>query len=206
MALTRKMLKAMGIEDEKIDEIVDAHAETVDALKKERNKYKEEADKLTDVQKKYEDLKKVVDSQEEDPYKAKYDKEHKAFEEYKAGVESERTKANKTTAYRELLKKAGVSDKRIDSVLKVTAIDEIELDDEGKIKDADKVVENIKSEWSEFIVTESQRGANTENPPKKNTSGGDMTKADIYKKDERGRYILSTAERQKALAEMFSKQ
>lgn len=206
MALTRKMLKAMGIEDEKIDEIVDAHAETVDALKKERNKYKEEADKLTDVQKKYEDLKKVVDSQEEDPYKAKYDKEHKAFEEYKAGVESERTKANKTNAYRELLKKAGVSDKRIDSVLKVTAIDEIELDDEGKIKDADKVVENIKSEWSEFIVTESQRGANTENPPKKDTSGGDMTKADIYKKDERGRYILSTAERQKALAEMFSKQ
>lgn len=206
MALTRKMLKAMGIEDEKIDEIVDAHAETVDALKKERNKYKEEADKLTDVKKKYDDLKKVVDSQEEDPYKAKYDKEHKAFEEYKAGVESERTKANKTNAYRELLKKAGVSDKRIDSVLKVTAIDEIELDDEGKIKDADKVVENIKSEWSEFIVTESQRGANTENPPKKNTSGEDMTKADIYKKDERGRYILSTAERQKALAEMFSKQ
>ena len=90
MALTRKMLKAMGIEDEKIDEIVDAHAETVDALKKERNKYKEEADKLTDVQKKYDDLKKVVDSEEEDPYKAKYDKEHKAFEEYKAGVESER--------------------------------------------------------------------------------------------------------------------
>ena len=33
MALTRKMLKAMGIEDEKADEIIDAHAETVDALK-----------------------------------------------------------------------------------------------------------------------------------------------------------------------------
>ena len=205
MALTRKMLKAMGIEDEKIDEIVDAHAETVDALKKERNKYKEEADKLTDVQKKYDDLKKVVDSQEEDPYKAKYDKEHKAFEEYKASVESERTKANKTNAYRELLKKAGVSDKRIDSVLKVTAIDEIELDDDGKIKDADKVVENIKSEWSEFIVTESQRGAGTENPPRK-VGGSKMTKADIYKKDDHGRYVLSTAERQKALIEMSAEQ
>lgn len=206
MALTRKMLKAMGIEDEKIDEIVDAHAETVDALKKERNKYKEEADKLTDVQKKYDDLKKVVDSQGDDPYKEKYEKEHKAFEDYKAGVESERTKANKTKAYRELLKKAGVSDKRIDSVLKVTAIDEIELDDEGNVKDADNVVKDIQEEWSEFIEVRDQRGANTENPPKKNTSGGDMTKADIYKKDERGRYILSTAERQKALVEMYSKQ
>ena len=205
MALTRKFLKAMGIEDEKIDEIIDAHRDTVDPLKKERDEYKADAEKLTDVQKKYDDLKKEVDSKEDDPYKEKYDKEHKAFEEYKKTVEGERTKANKTQAYRELLKKAGVSDKRIDSVLKVTAIDEIELDDDGNIKDADKVVENIKSEWSEFIVTESQRGAGTENPPR-NVGGSKMTKADIYKKDDHGRYILSTAERQKALIEMSAEQ
>ena len=203
MALTRKFLKAMGIEDEKIDEIIDAHRDTVDPLKADRDKYKSDAEKLTDVQKKYDDLKNEVDSREDDPYKEKYDKEHKAFEDYKKAVEDERTKANKTQAYKELLKKAGVSDKRIDSVLKVTAIDEIELDDEGKIKDADKVVEDIKSEWSEFIVTESQRGAGTENPPR-NVSGNKMTKADIYKKDEHGRYILSTAERQKALMEGIS--
>ena len=118
-------------------------------------------------------------------------------------MKAEQIKASKTKAYKELLKKAGVSDKRIDSVLKVTAIDEIELDDEGKIKDSDKVVENIKSEWSEFIVTESQRGAGTENPPRK-VDGSKMTRADIYKKDEHGRYILSTAERQKALMESIS--
>ena len=33
MSLTRKMLRAMGIEDDKADQIIDAHAETVDALK-----------------------------------------------------------------------------------------------------------------------------------------------------------------------------
>ena len=202
MALTRKMLKAMGIEDEKIDEIVDAHAETVDALKKERNKYKEDADKLADIQKKYDDLKKVVDSQEDDPYKEKYDKEHKAFEEYKAGVESERTKANKTKAYKELLKKAGVSDKRIDSVLRVTAVDDFELDDDGSIKDADNVVKDIQTEWAEFIEVRDQRGAGTENPPRNTGGSNKLTKADIYKKDDHGRYILSTAERQKALIEM----
>ena len=43
MALTRKMLKAMGIEDEKIDQIIEAHTETVDALKVERDQYKEDA-------------------------------------------------------------------------------------------------------------------------------------------------------------------
>ena len=34
MAHTRKMLKAMGIEDEKADEIIEAHAETMDAHRK----------------------------------------------------------------------------------------------------------------------------------------------------------------------------
>ena len=205
MAFTRKMLKAMGIEEEKIDEIIDAHREVTDALKEDRDKYKADAEKLTEIQKKYDDLKNEVDGKEDDPYKEKYEKEHKDFEDYKKTVEGERTKANKTQAYKELLKQAGVSDKRIDSILKVTAIDEIELDDEGNNKDSDKVVENIKSEWSEFIVTESQRGAGTENPPR-NVGGSKMTKADIYKKDDHGRYILSTAERQKALIEMSAEQ
>ena len=40
MSLTRKMLKAMGIEDEKIDQIIEAHTETVDALKEQRDGYK----------------------------------------------------------------------------------------------------------------------------------------------------------------------
>ena len=43
MSLTRKMLKAMGIEEEKIDQIIEAHSETVDALKKDRDTYKENA-------------------------------------------------------------------------------------------------------------------------------------------------------------------
>ena len=189
MAFTRKMLKAMGIEEEKIDEIIDAHREVTDALKADRDKYKADAEKLTDIEKKYNDLKNEVDGKEDDPYKEKYEKEHKDFEDYKKTVEGERTKANKTQAYKELLKQAGVSDKRIDSILKVTAIDEIELDDEG----------NIKSEWSEFIVTESTKGAGTENPPRNVSGNNKMTKADIYKKDEHGRYVLSTAERQKAL-------
>ena len=44
------------------------------------------------------------------------------------------------------------------------------------------------------------RGNNPANPPA-NNGGGKLTKADIYKKDEKGRYIMSTSERQKALAE-----
>ena len=46
MAFTRKMLKALGIEEDKIDQIMDAHVEVVDALKADRDTYKADAEKL----------------------------------------------------------------------------------------------------------------------------------------------------------------
>ena len=50
------------------------------------------------------------------------------------------------------------------------------------------------------MTTTTTTGAKTSTPPA-NTGGAKLTKADIYKKDERGRYVLSASERQKALAE-----
>ena len=52
MSLTRKMLKAMGIEEEKIDQIIEAHTESIDALKEQRDQYKVDAEKLPALQKK----------------------------------------------------------------------------------------------------------------------------------------------------------
>ena len=46
MALTRKLLRSMGSEDEKIDQIIDAHTETVNALKDERDELRDAADRL----------------------------------------------------------------------------------------------------------------------------------------------------------------
>ena len=57
MALTRKMLKAMGIEDEKIDQIIDEHAESVNALKAQRDEFKEAADKADGYKKELDALK-----------------------------------------------------------------------------------------------------------------------------------------------------
>ena len=131
MAFTRKMLKAMGIEEEKIDEIIEAHREVTDALKEDRDKYKADADKLADVQKELEDMKKMTEGS--DSYKEKYEKEHKDFEAYKDSIKAEQTKAAKVEAFKALLKKAGVSEKRIDAIVKVSSVDDIELDDKGEI-------------------------------------------------------------------------
>lgn len=165
MALTRKMLKAMGIEDEKIDQIIEEHAETVNALKQQRDQYKVDAEKLPGVQKELDDLKEAAEKDGENPYKAKYEELQQQFDDYKADVTAKETKAKKTAAYRKLLKDAKVSEKRLDSILKLSPVDDVELDDNGEIKDAADVKKKIEEEWSDFIVTEETHGADSNNPP-----------------------------------------
>lgn len=174
MALTRRMLKAMGIEDEKIDQIIDAHTETVDALKDERDTYKAGAEKLPGVQKELDDLKK-----DGGDWQKKYEKEHTDFEAYKNEQTAKEAKATKEAAFRTLLKEAGIPEKRLDVIMKVTNLDEIELDKDGKIKDADKHTQTVKTEYSDFIVTTHERGADVATPPANNGGHTGKTKEEI---------------------------
>lgn len=182
MALTRKMLKAMGIEEEKIEQIIEEHAETVNSLKQQRDQYKVDAEKLPGVQKELDEYKEAAEKDGENPYKAKYEETQQKFDDYKAEVTARETKAKKTAAYRKLLKDAKVSEKRLDSILKLSPVDEIELDDKGEIKDAENVKKKIEEEWSDFIVTEETRGAESNNPPggsggRQGASGGSKSRA-----------------------------
>ena len=192
MAFTRKMLKAMGIEDEKIDQIIDAHSETVDALKADRDTYKEDAAKLAAVQKELDELKAKGD----DGYKAKYEAEKAAHDALKADIAAKETKKAKTDAYRELLKGANIDEKRIATILRAEAptIDKIELDADGKIKNAEQYTASIKSDWADFVVTQSAKGTNTATPPANGGAASTKTKEDILK-------IKDAGERQKAIAE-----
>lgn len=175
MALTRKFLSALGIESDKIDEIIEAHAATVDGLKEERDKikaeaekYKADAEKLPQVQKELEDFK---DESGNNPFEAKYntakedyDKLKKEFDDFKSETEAKATQQAKESAYKNLLKEAGVSEKRIDSVLRVSDLSSVELDKDGKIKDADNLKKSIEEEWSDFIQKEHMIGTTTPNP------------------------------------------
>ena len=181
MALTRKYLKAMGIEDEKIDQIIDAHVETVTGLKDEADKYKADAEKLPSVQAALDKANESAAKGEKDPYKVKYEALKEEFEGYKMDVTKKETIATKTAAYRDLLKGLNISDKIIDKVVKLADLDAVELAD-GKIKDADKLKDSIKDEWSDFIVTDGTKKANVENPPANNKSDLEsMSDEDYYK-------------------------
>lgn len=200
MALTkdqiRKILNTAGVADEQIPEaveaILDGHLISINALREEVSKYKEEAEKLEAVQKELDTLKAKGD----DGYKAKYEAEKAAHDALKADIAAKETKKAKTDAYRELLKGANIDEKRIATILRAEAptIDKIELDADGKIKNAEQYTESIKSDWADFIVTQSAKGANTATPPAHGGAATTKTKEDILK-------IKDAGERQKAIAE-----
>ena len=198
MALTRKSLKAMGLTDEQVDSIVEMHTETVDGLKDKLKAAEEKANQLDGVQKELNELK----AKGGDDYKAKYEAEKKAFADYKADQTAKETKAAKESAVRAYFEGKNITGGNLNIAMR-GAKDEInglELDADGKIKDTSALDALVGGEYAALVVTTQTRGANTATPPAGN-GGSKLTRADIYKKDEHGRYVMSTAERQKALAE-----
>lgn len=192
MAITRKMLKAMGIEEEKIEQIIEAHTETVEGLKEKAEENAEAVKNLARVQKELDDAKKDIEAMKKDSFKVKYDAIKEEFEEYKNGIEAKETHATKREIAKEILKKAGISEKRIESVLKVYDIDGIEVED-GKAKEETKLIEDVKTEWADFIVKTETKGANLATPPAHSGSGA-KTKDEIMA-------ISDRAERRAAIAQ-----
>lgn len=171
MALTRSFLKGMGLTDEQVSAIVEAHGETVDALKEQRDDAKKKSAEYDKIKKELDDLKESGGD-----WQTKYEKEHSDFESYKKTQEEKESKRAISKAYKELLKNAGVSEKRIATVMKVADLSKIQLDENGAVKDSEKLTENIKSEWADFIVTTNTEGASTSTPPGTNESGKDVSK------------------------------
>lgn len=203
MSLTRKYLAALGIEAEKIDEIITAHAESLEAVKADRDKYKvqvedekanvdSKASELASVQKELDDLKKQVDADTKEREGKDYDKLKAEFEQYKADQVAKETNAAKETALKELLADMKMSDKGSKQVLKWMGVGNVELDENGKIKDASTLRKSIKEDWGDYIQTEGAQGATTPTPPVGSGGGTGKTKADIMK-------IKDAKERQQAI-------
>lgn len=163
MALTRKMLKAMGIEDEKIEQIIEEHVESIDGLKAERDRFKAAADEAEGLRKQLDEAKAAGDGAGEAEQKLKDLTDE--FEAYRAKVDGEAAEREKRGLYRKLLEQAGIDPKRVDSVLKVSDLSKVSVKD-GAIEGADDLTEGIKADWADFIATTSTKGASVPNPPK----------------------------------------
>lgn len=193
MAFTRATIRNLAKESG-----VELPKELEDALVSEhltaRNAYAEEQVKA-ELEKQPEN--KAVNVKDSEEYKTL----EKSFNDYKAEIANKQAKEAKEKAVRAFYESKGITGKNLEIAMRGSRaeIDGIELDGD-KIKDNSALDALVKGDFSGLVSTTTTKGANTANPPANN--GGDkLTKEDIYKKDERGRYIMSASERQKALAE-----
>lgn len=126
-------------------------------------------------------------------YKNDYDKVKADFDKYKTDQTAKELRAEKSGAYKGVLKSIGIPDKFHAAILRATNLDELDFAD-GKFKAEEDVKEKATESWKDFAVTVTETGIDTPKPPANDGSKTIMTKAEIMQ-------IKDTAERQKAIAE-----
>lgn len=170
-------MKGMGLTDEQVDTIIEAHTDTVDGLKADVSKYKTDAEKLPGVQKQLDDLKAAGDG----GYKEKYEKEHSAFETYKSTVTAKESKAAKEKAVLAYFESKNITGANLDLAMRGCGEEmaALELDGE-KIKDTKSLDALVDGTYKGLVSTTQTKGANPANPPA-NTGGSGVT-AEAFKK------------------------
>ena len=190
MALTRKFLEALGIEQAKIDEIISAHTEVTDSLKADRDSYKEKAEKYDQTKTELDKAKSELDKVSKDEYKTKYESLEADFNKYKTDIAEKEVKGRKEEAYKKMLKEIGVNEKSIDAILKVKDLNTIKLDDKGEIVDVDTLKESEKKDWEGFIIKSEVGGQDPSTPPdndKEKIDVSNMSMEDYIKARTEGR-------------------
>ena len=190
MALTRKFLEALGIEQAKIDEIISAHTEVTDSLKADRDSYKEKAEKYDQTKTELDKAKTELDKVSKDEYKTKYESLEAEFNKYKTDIAEKEVKGRKEEAYKKMLKEIGVNEKSIDAILKVKDLNTIKLDDKGEIVDVDTLKESEKKDWEGFIIKSEVGGQDPSTPPdndKEKIDVSNMSMEDYIKARTEGR-------------------
>lgn len=157
MALTRKFLAAMGIEDAQVQAIIDAHMETVSGLQDEIKGFKDKVTKaeadsktLVTVQTELDELKKA-------DYKGKYEAEKTAHDALKTSIETEKTKGAKEAALKAYFESKNIKDGNLTIAMRGVKLDDIELEDD-KIKDTKALDELVAGDYKP-LVTEDKGGA-----------------------------------------------
>lgn len=117
----------------------------------------------------------------------------KALNDFKDQQSTKDTHAAKAAKFRALLKQAGVHEKYLARIEKLSGedIDALELDAKGEVKDAKKHIDSLKTEWSDYVSTTTTTGAKVDTPP--TNTGSKMTKDQIFA-------IKDAGERQAAIA------
>lgn len=176
MSLTRKLLKGMGLTEEQVDTIIEAHTDTVDGLKDQVKAYKADADKLPGVQKELDDLKAAGD----DGWEEKAKDWEKKYTDLVAENKSKETKAAKEAAVKAYYESKGITGDNLTIAMMGSGgeIEKLELDGD-KIKDSSGLDALVGGAFAKLVSTTNPEGVKTKTPPK--NGGAKMTREEIVK-------------------------
>lgn len=188
MALTRKLLKSLNLEEAQIETIIDAHAETVDGLKEKLSTAEKEAAKVEGL------TQQLNDATEKLSKAGDASKVQKEFDEYKAGVEAEKKAAKTAADVQELLKEAGINRESFRAaVAKSFDASKIAYGDDGSISNRAELVSSIKTDFADFVATTKEIGTPNLNTPQSNPA--QITKKDFEKMSYKERLDLFNSDR-----------
>lgn len=189
-SLSRKFLAGLGLSPEQQDAVVEQHQAVLSDVKAELEELRAAQTDITVVQKQLDEANKAAKSSS--VYKSELEDLRAEFDAYKQKQRAAETLGAKKAAYTDLLRQAGISDKRAASIVKITDFDGMEVDENGKLAKADELSAAIQSDWADFIQHKEQVGAQTATPPATNPNATTMTKEQIMA-------IKDTAKRQAAM-------
>lgn len=160
----------MGIEDEKIEQIIEAHAETVSALKDQIDDAKESAENLGKITKERDEL--LTKLEESGKTADKYEKLKAEYEKYKTDVEGEKTAAAKQKAVKEYFESKKITGGNLEIALKgcKDEIAAIVLNDNGGISDTTVLDGLVSGMYAGLVSQEGLKGAEVPNPPQINNN------------------------------------
>lgn len=127
-------------------------------------------------------------------WEKKYNELKASFDAYRTEQAAKENLNSLKSAYRELLKDAGIDAKRIDTIIRATQFDDMKLGADGKLEKAEELKNAIDHDWSDFKVSTRTKGAEVDNPPKDNDgNGANPRAAEIARKFHERRYGVAPA-------------
>ena len=163
MSITRKALVAMGIENEKAEQLLDMHLETVNGLKEVITSLNTENERIPTLSDELKQLKAL--KEQSDDYKAKYESEKSEFENFKKKLEIEKTDEAKKKAYRDLLEKNNIRKDKMDLIMRTVKLSDLNLQEDNTLENSEELNKSILKDWSDFVEHTAVKGTNAANPP-----------------------------------------
>lgn len=144
--LTRKFLEALGVSENAITAIVEAHSDAMQEVISQRDEAQKIADSVPDLEKQ---LKTYKDGN----FEVKYNNEKAAHDALKNQIATEKAKSAKEAALKAYYEGKNIKGGNLTIAMRGTDLSKIEVDDEGKLKDTKDLDALVEGDYKTLVDT-----------------------------------------------------